>query len=122
MAKTRQTRQLEDVDHNAGPDDDLCCSFLTEASLSEDDAVELGRLFGALSDPVRLRLLSFVASQVEVCSCDIEGRLDRSQPMISHHTKGLAEVGLIVGEKRGRWMWWRADPPRRAAVRTALGG
>jgi ArsR family transcriptional regulator len=122
MAKTRQTRQLEDVDHNAGPDDDLCCSFLTEASLSEDDAVELGRLFGALSDPVRLRLLSLVASQVEVCSCDLEGPLDRSQPTISHHTKVLAEVGLIVGEKRGRWMWWRADPTRLAAVRTALGG
>ena len=122
MAKTRQTRQLEDVDHNAGPDDDLCCSFRTEAPRSEDDAVELGRLFGALSDPVRLRLLSLVASQVEVCSCDLEGPLDRSQPTISHHTKVLAEVGLIVGEKRGRWMWWRADPTRLAAVRTALGG
>ena len=117
MAKTRQ-----DVDHIAGRDDDLCCSSLTEAPLSEDDAAELGRLFGALSDPVRLRLLSLVASQVEVCSCDLEGPLDRSQPTISHHTKVLAEVGLIVGEKRGRWMWWRADPTRLAAVRTALGG
>jgi ArsR family transcriptional regulator len=119
MAKTRQ---LKDVDHNAGRDDDPCCSSLTEAPLSEDDAVELGRLFGALSDPVRLRLLSLVASQVEVCSCDLEGPLGRSQPTISHHTKVLAEVGLIVGEKRGRWMWWRADPARLAAVRTALGG
>jgi ArsR family transcriptional regulator len=120
MARTRQTRH--DADHNAARDDDLCCSSLIEAPLTDADAAELGRLFGALSDPVRLRLLSLVASQVEVCSCDLEGPLDRSQPTISHHTKVLAEVGLIVGEKRGRWMWWRADPTRLAAVRTALGG
>jgi ArsR family transcriptional regulator len=105
----------------AAPTDTLCCSSLVDAPLAEAEAVELGRTFGALADPVRLRLLSLVASQVEVCSCDLEGPLGRSQPTISHHTKVLAEAGLIVGEKRGRWMWWRADPDRLAAVRKALG-
>jgi ArsR family transcriptional regulator len=102
--------------------DALCCSSLTDAPLGEGEAIELGKMFGALADPVRLRLLSLVASQVEVCSCDLEGPLGRSQPTVSHHTRVLAESGLIVGEKRGRWMWWRADPDRLASVRKALGG
>ena len=82
----------------------------------------IGRVLGALADPVRLRLLSLVASQVEICSCDLERPLAKSQPTISHHTKVLAEAGLLVGEKRGRWMWWRVEPDRLAGVRKALGG
>jgi ArsR family transcriptional regulator len=119
MAKARQPNRTKPAIVRR---DDLCCSSLTEAPLDEGEANELGRVFGALSDPVRLRLLSLVASQVEVCSCDLEGPLDRSQPTISHHTRVLAEAGLIVGEKRGRWMWWRADPDRLATVRKVLGG
>jgi ArsR family transcriptional regulator len=48
--------------------------------------------------------------------------LGKSQPTISHHTRVLAEAGLLLGEKRGRWTWWRVDPGRLAAVRAALGG
>jgi ArsR family transcriptional regulator len=101
---------------------ELCCGAVTEAPLSEDEAGQLAKLLTALADPVRLRLLSIVAAQVEVCSCDLEGPLAKSQPTISHHTKVLAEAGLIVGEKRGRWMWWRVEPDRLAQVRAALGG
>jgi ArsR family transcriptional regulator, arsenate/arsenite/antimonite-responsive transcriptional repressor len=102
--------------------DDLCCASVVDAPLDEAEAVELANVLAALSDPVRLRLLSIVSSQDEVCSCDLEGPLGRSQPTVSHHTKVLAEAGLIVGEKRGRWMWWRVDSDRLAAVRSALGG
>jgi ArsR family transcriptional regulator len=100
----------------------LCCSSVTQAPLAEDEAVELARVLGALADPVRLQLLSLVAACDEICSCDLESPLGRSQPTISHHTKVLAEAGLIVGEKRGRWMWWRVEPTRLAEVRQALGG
>jgi|ERR1700733_2576469 len=100
----------------------LCCGSVTEAPLDEAEAIELARVLGALADPVRLRLLSLVASQVEICSCDLEGPLGKSQPTISHHTKVLAEAGLLIGDKRGRWMWWRVEPHRLAAVRKALGG
>jgi ArsR family transcriptional regulator, arsenate/arsenite/antimonite-responsive transcriptional repressor len=100
----------------------LCCGSVTDAPLAEDEASELARVLGALADPVRLRLLSLVASQVEICSCDLEVPLGKSQPTISHHTKVLAEAGLLVGEKRGRWMWWRVAPDRLTAVRKALGG
>jgi ArsR family transcriptional regulator, arsenate/arsenite/antimonite-responsive transcriptional repressor len=96
-----------------------CCVPLS-ATLDEDQAVELAQLFAALADPVRLRLLSLVASQDEVCSCDLQGPLGKSQPTISHHTKALAEAGLIVGDKRGRWVWWRVVPERLAALRDAL--
>jgi ArsR family transcriptional regulator len=100
----------------------LCCASLVDAPLAEGEAVELARVLGALADPVRLRLLSLVASRAEICSCDLEAPLKKSQPTVSHHTRVLAEAGLLVGEKRGRWMWWRVDPARLAAVRTALGG
>jgi ArsR family transcriptional regulator len=95
---------------------------LTDAPLDGEEAVELARVLGALADPVRLRLLSLVASQAEVCSCDLERPLGKSQPTVSHHTKVLADAGLLVGEKRGRWVWWRVEPDRLAAVRKALGG
>jgi ArsR family transcriptional regulator len=116
MTKTRATTI------QTAADGDLCCSSVVDAPLSEKEAVELAKVLGALADPVRLRLLSLVASQVEICSCDLETPLGKSQPTVSHHTKVLADAGLLVGEKRGRWMWWRVDPSRLASVRAALGG
>jgi ArsR family transcriptional regulator, arsenate/arsenite/antimonite-responsive transcriptional repressor len=116
MARSRDTTIA--TPDNGG----LCCSSLVDAPLSTNEAAELARVLGALADPVRLRLLSLVASQVEICSCDLEMPLGKSQPTVSHHTKVLADAGLIVGEKRGRWMWWRVEPTRLASVRAALGG
>ena len=101
---------------------ELCCGSVVDAPLDEAEAAELAKVLAALADPVRLRLLSLVASQTEVCSCDLEAPLGKSQPTISHHTKVLAEAGLLVGDKRGRWMWWRVDADRLATVRTSLGG
>ncbi|HXQ18147.1 MAG TPA: metalloregulator ArsR/SmtB family transcription factor [Acidimicrobiales bacterium] len=100
----------------------LCCASVVDAPLADDEADELAKVLAALADPIRLRLLSLVASQAEICSCELEAPLRKSQPTVSHHTKVLSEAGLIVGEKRGRWMWWRVEPTRLAAVRAALGG
>ena len=102
-----------------GATDSGCCGPLS-ATLDEEQAVELAQLFAALADPVRLRLLSLVVAHGEVCSCELQEPLGRSQPTVSHHTKALADAGLIVGEKRGRWMWWRVVPERLALVREAL--
>src|SRR3954449_267988 len=104
----------------AAPPTTGCCSSLLAAPLAEGDAVELAGAFAALAGPVRLRLLSLVAAAGEICSCDLEGPLGKSQPTISHHTKALADCGLISGEKRGRWMWWRVVPERLADLREAL--
>ena len=99
---------------------DVCCPSVLEAPLSEDQASEVARMFAALADPVRLRLLSLVAAADEVCSCDLQAPLGKSQPTVSHHTKALSEAGLIVGERRGKWVWWRVVPDRLAALRAAL--
>jgi len=98
----------------------VCCAPVLAAPLAEAEAEELARVLAALADPVRLRLLSLVAAGGEVCSCDLEGPLGKSQPTISHHTKALADAGLLAGEKRGRWMMWRVVPERLAALRAAL--
>jgi ArsR family transcriptional regulator len=103
-------------------DPGLCCSSLTEVPLQEKEAIALAQVLRALADPARLRLLSLVASREEICSCELEAPLGKSQPTVSHHTRVLADAGLLIGEKRGRWMWWRVDPTRLAAVRNALGG
>lgn len=100
----------------------LCGPPLTEVPLSEGDSVALAAVLGALADPVRLRLVSILAAQGEVCSCHLQEPLGRSQPTISHHTRVLAQAGLIEGERRGKWTWWRIVPGRLAAVREALGG
>ncbi len=98
-----------------------CCVPMTHTPLSVDGAQELAPVFAALADPVRLRLLSIVAAQGEVCSCNLEEPLGRSQPTVSHHTTVLAAAGLITGEKRGRWMWWTIVPAQLAAIRRILG-
>jgi ArsR family transcriptional regulator len=103
-------------------DNSLCCPPLTQATISAADAEELAPVLAALGDPVRLRLLSLVAAGGEVCSCHLEEPLGKSQPTVSHHTRVLAEAGLIAGERRGKWMWWTVVPERLALVRRLLGG
>ena len=98
------------------------CASLTQAPLSEVEAIELAQVLSALSHPVRLRLLSLVAGKDEICSCDLETPLARSQPTISYHTRILSESGLITGEMRGHRMWWRIEADRLGAVRRTLGG
>ncbi|HTT86075.1 MAG TPA: metalloregulator ArsR/SmtB family transcription factor [Acidimicrobiales bacterium] len=102
--------------------DPLCCDPLTRAALSPAEAEDLAPVLAALGDPVRLRLLSIVAAEGEACSCNLEVPLGKSQPTISHHTRVLAEAGLIVGDKRGKWTWWRVVPARLATLRHVLGG
>jgi ArsR family transcriptional regulator len=102
------------------PDD--CCPAVLAAPLKPERAEELARAFGVLADPARLRLLSLVVSADagEVCVCELVEPLERSQPTVSHHLKILTEAGLIVGEKRGRWVWYRVVPERLAQLREVL--
>ncbi|WP_189455696.1 ArsR/SmtB family transcription factor [Streptomyces abikoensis] len=89
-----------------------CCPGLLTAPLAEDQAVELAKVFKALGDPARLRLLSMIASRAggEVCVCDLTPAFDLSQPTISHHLKLLREAGLIASERRGTWVYYRLLP------------
>ena len=98
----------------------MCCAPILGNALSTTDASDLAHAFSALADPVRLRILSLIAAEDEVCSCNLVEPVGKSQPTISHHTKVLAEAGLIRGEKRGRWVWWSVVPERVDALRGAL--
>src|SRR5437016_2156532 len=96
-----------------------CCSVLVEP-IVEEDARELASAFAALADPVRLRLFSMIASAGTCCSCDLIEPLGKSQPTISHHTKVLADAGLITGEKAGRWVNWTVVPGKLDELLAAL--
>lgn len=88
------------------------CSPLIREPLSAEQAAELATTFKALGDPVRLQLLSLIASHAdgEACSCDIAPAVDVSQPTISHHLKTLRAAGLIESERRGSWVYYRVVP------------
>ncbi|MFF8905898.1 ArsR/SmtB family transcription factor [Streptomyces olivaceoviridis] len=93
-------------------DAEACCPGLLTAPLDEDQAVALAKVFKALGDPVRLRLLSMIASRSggEVCVCDLTPAFDLSQPTISHHLKLLRQAGLIDCERRGTWVYYWLVP------------
>ncbi len=93
---------------------------LTSGVMGDVDAREVASIFGALSDPVRLRIFSMIAAAPEMCSCNLEAPVGKSQPTISHHTRILASAGLITGEKRGRWTYWQIVPGRLDLVATLL--
>ncbi|WP_280268996.1 ArsR/SmtB family transcription factor [Nocardia wallacei] len=80
--------------------------------LTREDADELAGVFKALSDPVRLRLLSAIASRAggEACVCDLSEGIDVTQPTISHHLKVLREAGLLTSERRASWVYYRVVP------------
>jgi ArsR family transcriptional regulator len=100
----------------------LCCSPLMREPLTEDQSVELARVFKALGDPVRLRLLSLIASHAggEACVCDLTGAFELSGPTISHHLKVLREAGVIEGERRGTWIYYRVRPQTLARLSSVL--
>ncbi len=101
---------------------DPCLPAALSAPLSEDHARALARDFAVLADPVRIRLLSLIASAPagEACVCELVAPVDRSQPTVSHHLKVLAEAGLVIAEKRGRWVWYRPAPDRLRQLRRDL--
>lgn len=86
--------------------------MLVERPLDDPESVELARVFKAMGDPVRLRLLSLIASHAggEACVCDLSGVFEVSGPTISHHLRVLREAGLITGERRGTWIYYRTVP------------
>ena len=99
-----------------------CCSPLVREPLTEDWAGDLARMFKALGDPVRLRLLSLVASHAggEACVCELSAGFDLSQPTISHHLKVLRESGLLQCERRGTWVYYWVVPSALAQLSAVL--
>ena len=101
----------------------VCCPPLTAEPLSAAQAEAVAPLLKALGDPVRLRLMSMIASHAggEACVCDRTGAFDLSQPTISHHLKVLHDSGLVDREKRGVWVYYRARAYALASLATLIG-
>lgn len=83
-------------------------------AIERPEAEQLASLLKAIADPTRLQLISYIISSPgsEACACNLTKPLGLTQPTISHHLKVLSESGLIEGEKRGTWIWYRVNEPR----------
>ena len=88
---------------------DCAVAPLAREPLTAEAAAHLVVKLKALSDPVRLRLLSVVASHAggEACVCDLSAGIELTQPTISHHLKVLRTAGLLSSERRGSWVYYR---------------
>lgn len=99
-----------------------CCTPLTDGVLDRSTSERLSRMFGALADPSRVRLLSILAAQPsgEACLCDLTDSTSLSQPTVSHHMKRLLDAGLVTREQRGRWAYFRIAADTLDALGQAL--
>lgn len=101
-----------------------CCSPMTGGALDAEQAERLARLFKALGDPTRVRLMSLIAAHRggEACVCDLTEPVGLSQGTVSHHLKQLVDAGLITREQRGRWSYYRVVDGALTALAGSLAG
>jgi ArsR family transcriptional regulator len=99
-----------------------CCPPMAQQRVDSATAGVLAPAFKALGDPVRLQLLSMIASAPsgEICVCDLTPAFERSGPTISHHLKTLREAGLVDAERRASWVYYRARPGLMRQLATLL--
>ena len=96
-----------------------CCSPLDASPLSADEADAAARLFKALADPARVRLVNLLATSDEpICACELTPAVGLAQPTVSHHLKKLTDAGLLEREQRGKWAYYSLN---REALRGLAG-
>lgn len=99
-----------------------CRSPVTGGVIADDVAEKLGKMFKALGDPTRVKLLSLIAAgaEGEACICDLTGPVGLSQPTVSHHMKQLVDAGLVTREQRGKWAYFSVAPDSLRLLAAAL--
>lgn len=97
-----------------------CAAAAPGTDLSPSQAEQLAVALKALADPVRLRLFARLATRDEVCVCDFPD-VGVSQPTVSHHLKKLRDAGLVVAERRGTWVYYRAVEGALAPLGSFIG-
>lgn len=99
-----------------------CCAPRVTSALAPEDAERIARVFKALGDATRVRLLSLIAAGDggEACICDLTEPVGLSQGTVSHHMKLLADAGLVTREKRGRWAYYALTDGALDAAADAL--
>jgi ArsR family transcriptional regulator len=104
------------------PSADACCAPLARSPLSAEEAQQLAIRLKAVADPARLRLVSLLLAGEgqEACTCDLTEPLGLSQPTVSHHLKKLTEAGIVTGERRGVWTYYRVVPAALRGIADVL--
>jgi ArsR family transcriptional regulator len=104
------------------PDLAACCSPVTGGLIDDVAAESLARMFKALGDPTRVKLLSMIAAAEaqEACICDLTDPVGLSQPTVSHHMKLLVEAGLVARDQRGKWAYFSIVPDMLESLAGAL--
>ena len=98
-----------------------CCRPLDAKSLAEDEAEATARIFKALADPARVKIVNLLArADGAVCACEFEPELGLSQATVSHHLKKLTEAGLLEREQRGKWAYFSLDHDAAAQLRALV--
>lgn len=99
-----------------------CCSPLTGGTLDDEQAHRLARVFKALGDPTRVKLVSLIAATEggEACICDLTDPIGLAQPTVSHHMKLMVDAGLVTREQRGKWAYYRVVDETLRSVAQAL--
>jgi DNA-binding transcriptional ArsR family regulator len=88
-----------------------CCPPLADDGLAEEEALELERLFRALADRTRVKIVNLLARAGEpVCVCALVPALELAQPTVSYHLKQLAEAGIVTRERRGTFAYYDLAP------------
>ncbi|GAA4831421.1 ArsR/SmtB family transcription factor [Garicola koreensis] len=104
------------------PAEAACCTPTFTRVLTEAEAEPLAKVFKAVADPARIRLLSIIENEDdgEACVCHLTEPLGLSQPTVSHHLKILVEAGLLTRTKRGRWSYYAVVEPALQEFGTLL--
>ena len=99
-----------------------CGQDLDGHAMGAPAAAHVAAVLKALADPLRLRMVSLIATSPtgEACVCDIATVADVTQPTVSHHLKVLKDIGVLTSERRATWVFYRIDPRVRRGVSTLL--
>jgi ArsR family transcriptional regulator, arsenate/arsenite/antimonite-responsive transcriptional repressor len=103
----------------------VCCGALAAPAMTDEEAVATAKVFDALADPARVRIVNMLATRGEpVCVCDFIKPLGLSQPTVSHHLKKLREAGMLDREQRGKWAYYslNAEAARKLAALVEMKG
>lgn len=112
--------EVPDLPQNTA-ESDICTPNPVPETLTQEDAERAALMFKALSDPVRLRIFSNIASHngEETCVCEIAD-VGVSQSTVSHHLKKLREAGLLTSERRGTWVYYKVVPTSLTSLAEVL--
>lgn len=115
---SKPSSPLAVLDADAPP----CCPPMATTRIPAETAAVLSPAFKALGDPIRLQLMSMIASAPggEICVCELTPAFEISGPTISHHLKVLREAGLVDAERRASWVYYRARPALMRQLATLL--